>query len=302
MKLISLLKKVLACAGIRVERIYPPDPDPVDLYFQMGCPAWSNGYCVHKDRSIRRVLADPDTLALFREGLPLPDGYGYGLDERIVEYPWLLANLADRGQAVFDAGSAMNHDFVVTHPKMSNKRLTIMTLSPENQCYWQHGVSYLFGDLRSIPLQDGLFDAIVSVSTLEHIGFDNTLFSPDAAVSEVDDQAYLRCLSEMHRLLKLGGRLYLTVPFGVAAGGQTFQIFNPDRIRELEAAWPGTVESERYYLYNHHGWNVSNLESCRNAEYVDWFMRLPGDRPAVFPKQTDGATAARAVAMVMLAR
>lgn len=294
------LKRILARVGIRIERIYPPDPDPVDLYFQMGCPPWSNGYCIYKERSIRKALADSEMMALFHADQRLPDGYGYAVDERIVEYPWLLANLPEGDLSLFDAGAALNHEFVVAHPKMANKKLTIMTLSPEDQCYWQHGVSYLYGDLCAIPLQGELFDAVVSISTLEHIGFDNTLFSSAGDVQTVDEKAYLQCLGELHRILKRGGTLHLTVPYGTAADAQTFKIFNAQRLAELKSAWPGICQSEIFYRYHASGWQVCDQAACEDAEYVDWFMRLPEDRPAEFPRQKDGALAARAVSMLVL--
>jgi hypothetical protein len=43
-----------------------------------------------QQRMVKRVLADPAAVAAFGRVVELPPGYGIGIDERVVEYPWLL--------------------------------------------------------------------------------------------------------------------------------------------------------------------------------------------------------------------
>src|SRR6266576_4374690 len=57
------------------------------------------------------VLGDPGLLVPFTSGAQLPDGYGVGFDERVVEYPWLLTRKF--GGRVLDAGSALNHEHLL---------------------------------------------------------------------------------------------------------------------------------------------------------------------------------------------
>ena len=131
---------------------------------------WSEGYFEHKCAEIARVLRN----GAFPEG-ELPPGFGFRLDERIVEYPWLFSRLPACLGVLLDAGSVLNFDFVLAHPALAGKKLHICTLAAENECFWRNGISYLFEDLRRLPYRDGWFDWIISLSTLEHVGMDNSL-------------------------------------------------------------------------------------------------------------------------------
>lgn len=298
-----LLKKGLEGLGCRIERIYPPDPDPVDVYLKNGRIPWSTGYCVYKDRLLTTLLADDRVIQRFKKRGSLPPEFGWGVDERCVEYPWVLANLPDSFERVFDGGSALNHDYIVRHPRLHGRNLTIMTLGPEAECFWREGVSYVFGDLRDIPFRDERFDVVVSVSTLEHVGFDNSIFTNRMGSATSDSPAgYAGVLREFHRLLRPGGCLLLTVPYGRPDKTKTFQMFDASMVEEVGRIFGCDEVDATFFKYDDKGWNIATAEQCADAEYVDWFMRLPSERPPTFPVQKDGAAAARAVACLRLLR
>ena len=54
--------------------------------------------------------------------------------------------------------------------------LHVVTLAPEEEAYPFLDVSYLFADLRRLPLRDETYDRVVSMSTLEHVGMDNSYY------------------------------------------------------------------------------------------------------------------------------
>ena len=60
---------------------------------------------------LQAALTEPALLKPFVRRGPLPAGYGIGLDERVIEYPWLLAK-GIQGR-VLDAGSILNHDHIL---------------------------------------------------------------------------------------------------------------------------------------------------------------------------------------------
>src|SRR5689334_14100563 len=64
-------------------------------------------YAQTKDRAIAETLDDPAMLERFRVPAQLPRGFGFALDERIVEIPWAFAAMG--GGRLLDAGSALNH-------------------------------------------------------------------------------------------------------------------------------------------------------------------------------------------------
>jgi len=223
-------------------------------------------YTPYKFREIKRALERPF------EPSRLPCPYGRWLDERIVEFPWLLSQLPEGPGTLLDAGSALNHGFVLRHRKLRQKDLTIMTLAPEAECFWRRQISYVFGDLRRTAFRDNCFDFIASLSTIDHIGLDNTRFyTGDSAKAENDPEAYLTAISEFRRILKPAGSLFLTVPFGRHRVRNWLQIFDGDRIDRVVSTFQPSVQSETYFRYSEpDGWRLSSRGATADARYFDY--------------------------------
>lgn len=256
---------------------------------------WSPGYTAYRERLVVRTLEDATLLERFRRDESLPAGYGVGVCERCVEYPWLLSRLPEGPLPLLDAGSALNHDFLLRQPSLAEKEIHIVTLGPEPFCYWRLGVSYLFADLRDVPLRDALYDVVCCVSTLEHVGFDNTIFLADGA-EQVRPDDFRLALREMRRLLKPRGRLLLTVPFGRYGNFGTFQQFDAALLDEVAAELAPCTVRRTFYRYTANGWHLAEIDACADAEFEPWIMTLRSERPDHFPLTADRAAAARAVA------
>lgn len=251
----------------------------------------SPGYGEYRRRFILQTLADPAVMRAFETSCPLPERFGRAVDERCVEYPWALSRMRRWQGSILDAGSTFNHDFLLESEWLNPKDFTILTLAPEADCFWYLGVSYLFSDLRFTPLRDASFDNVVCLSTLEHVGFDNSLFGAQGQET-VDADAYLLALREIRRVLKTGGRLLLTVPFGQYETFRTCQIFDATLIDRATAALaPFESLEATFYRYSPQGWQVANRVDCRNCRVV---AETQEGRPS--PPQLDGAKASRAVA------
>ena len=230
-----------------------------------GMKPWTKGYVEYKLHEIARVLREGD----FRAD-KLPAGYGFRIDERIVEYPWLFARLPAGPGALLDAGSILNFDFLLDHPSLQKKQIHICTLAPETDCFWQKGVSYLFDDLRRLPYRDGWFDWAVSISTLEHVGMDNTLlYTTDATKKESQARDYLLAVAELNRVLKPGGTLYASVPFGRARTHGFLQIFDQIQIEEMVSAFAPSACSMEYFLYHPDGWRRSTASEACDATFFN---------------------------------
>jgi SAM-dependent methyltransferase len=228
-------------------------------------------YTPYKFRELARILALPF------DPHKLPPEYGRWLDERIVEYPWMFSRLPQGAGRLLDAGSVLNFAPLLCHPLIKDKNLTIMTLAPEENCFWKRGLSYVYGDLRSIPFRNDYFDHIVCISTLEHIGLDNTLlYTRDTAMKENAPESSLVALKEMRRVLRLGGSLFLSVPFGrreIRSWIQIFDSFAIERILEIFAPEKACELYFRYYPAK--GWQLSSREAAADARYFDFHTDLP---------------------------
>ncbi len=264
---------------------------------------WSLGYILYRRDFISQMLSDSDVMSRFQTSQPLPPGYGFGLDERCVEYPWLFAQLDTQPERVLDAGSTLNHAFILDQPIWQSKRLHILTLAPENYCYWDRGISYLFEDLRQIPIRGNFYDTVACISTLEHIGADNRRFTRRETCDGSPLGDFVLAMREMCRVLKPSGRLFLTVPFGKYRDLGTQQVFDEDLLEQAIAAFEPKEVIRTFFRYTRQGWQFADIGDCQDCEYVDWIV-LPVERrrPAQFPMQPDGATAARAVACIKLGK
>ncbi|MGH7720994.1 MAG: class I SAM-dependent methyltransferase [Gemmatimonadaceae bacterium] len=273
--------------------------DPVQRYLAGGRVPWSLGYLDYKHRWIHELVRDEGVLDRFRAGERLAPRYGVGIDERCVEYPWLFAHLAAGPGTLLDAGSILNKPFLIDHPALQAKSLHILTLGPEKNCFWQKGISYLYHDLRALPLRDEFYDTVVCVSTLEHVGLDNSAYTGRTVHREERPADFLQAVHELRRVLKRGGQMLLTVPFGVHRRFSNSQVFDGALLDTLLQALGGTVAATvTYYRYTAEGWNVATREECSRSDYVEWAGRWNEQRSAAPPREPDLAAAARAVACV----
>lgn len=263
-------------------------------YRRNGSVPWSTGYIDQRVAFVKDTLNNPALMQKFIESEQLPTGHGARLDERVVEYPWTLARIPDGAGCILDAGSTLNFDFLAAHPRLREKNLVIYTLAPEGVLNLPN-VSYLYGDLRDTILKDAVFDGVVCISTLEHVGMNNTLlYTADTRFQETDTRAYRTVVAELRRLLKPGGKLLLTVPYGRYENHGWLQQFDAERITDVIAVFGGARTNVTYYRYLPDGWRLAEAEDCADCRY---FNIHATQAPAA-----DYAAAARAVACIEMIR
>jgi SAM-dependent methyltransferase len=279
------------------------DKAALEIFESNGRIPWTAGYAVYREQLVCRTLEDLGLMELFRSGAPLPPRFGFGADERCIEYPWVMARLADISGRILDAGSALNHDYILEQRPFERNKLHILTLAPEGACFWRKGISYIYDDLREIPCRDNYYDAVVCLSTLEHVGCDNRIFSHADADNEKNLDDFVLVMREFRRVLKSGGRLLLTVPFGAYGYFGTFQQFDRDALSHaLDAFGAAAGTTESFYRYSVEGWQLALDIECADCHYVGWLADAwhHGQFPNPVPAEPDLAAAARAVACVEL--
>jgi SAM-dependent methyltransferase len=231
---------------------------------------------------ISSLLANEEWRALFAGEAQLPAGLGVGYDERVVEYPWLFGR-GLRGR-VLDAGSVLNHRHVVEAILREVDELAIATLAPEPVAFTEMAVSYLYADLRELPLRDDWFDEIVCLSTLEHVGMDTAIYGVDAGRADDPAEEAAKALRELLRVVKPGGRVHVSVPFGRSEDlGWLRQLDRAEVTDLFDRAGAGRRE-ETVFLLTPKGWRRATPTEAATATYNLGPARAP-----------DGAVAARAV-------
>lgn len=263
-------------------------------YVASGQKPWTPGYVEYKEGIIIKSLANQSLLDCFRSNGALPANYGYRLDERIIEYPWVLSRLSQEEGCLLDAGSVLNFAHLLDQEVLKQKRIVIYTLSPE-EVIRKATISYVYGDLRHTLFRDRCFDEVVCISTLEHVGMDNTfLYSEDTRFNESRPSDYLKVVEEFRRLLKPGGKAFVTVPYGRYANHGWLQVFDKGMVDSVVKLFDGSASRTAYYRYHADGWQISSSDDCANCTYFDIHHCPDYD--------SDYAAAARGVACLELTK
>jgi len=155
--------------------------------------------------------------------------------------------------------------------------------------YPERGISYVYADLRDLPFRDSRFDVIVSISTLEHVGMDNSGYGGPSVRAHDPDAELERAVGELRRVIVPGGTLLITVPVGRAEDHGWFRQFDRRGVERLVSALRPSRASTCFYLYSKDGWRQRSGKRVDDASYHEVLV----DGPA-----SDHAAAARAVACI----
>jgi SAM-dependent methyltransferase len=222
-----------------------------------------------------------------------------GLDERVVEYPWVFeraAALHRKPGRILDAGSVLNHKRILDHWRRSLLTpLSIVTLTYEGTAEVSDDVRYEFADLRQLPYRDEWFSLVLCLSTLEHVGLDNTIYGASVERTDPSTEA-VRAMRELQRVTARGGTLLLSVPFGTRSNRGWFRVFDGEDLNRLTTISGWSHVGTRYFRAFREGWRESSANDARSAGYNE-----PRNRGG---SQTapEWVAAAEAVALIELAR
>lgn len=239
-------------------------------FFKNGQIPWSEGYVAHKEKSIIESISDDAILGKFSKK-EIPANYGYRLDERIVEYPWIFSNLK-KGKTIFmDAGSTFNFDYLLNNRLVGDKEKYIYTFYPEDKSYNDKRISYVYGDLRDLPFRNNFFEEIVCQSTIEHIDMDNSMYGYDlkSTLDVVTNKSYqyLKVIEELLRVLKTNGQLLLTFPYGKFENHGFFQQFDDEMLIRITDKMKDLGSYElTFFKYLPKGWIIASQEECNDSE------------------------------------
>jgi hypothetical protein len=227
-------------------------------YYLGGKKPWSPGYIEAREDIILQALNNP-----FWKMTDIPKGFGQGFDERVVEIPWLYKSLDSCSRRLWDVGSVLNHDYLLLQKKIRNKQVIISNLNPEAKNFNKYNISYLYENAVKTSLREKTFSEIICISTLEHVGFDNSRYD-GSSQRKNRPEYYLKLINVFHKMLAPSGKVFITVPFGQRADHGWYQTFDEIMItRVLQAFEP--VRSILYvYQCKHTGWELCKVSKCNS--------------------------------------
>lgn len=146
------------------------------------------------------------------------------VNERIVELPWVLQKLAAfPGARVLDFGCS-NSPLSLEMAALGHK-VVGADLRPYG--YTHPNFELIQGDFLRLPASAGSFDVVVAVSAVEHVGLDGIYGGP---AHESGDRVVVRKFLDV---LKPGGALLLTVPFGLAGENPGYRVYDAKGLAAL---------------------------------------------------------------------
>jgi SAM-dependent methyltransferase len=186
------------------------------------------------------------------------------IDERIVEYPWVLRNLAG-GQLLLDVGCVLNYDFCVNLLKAKYKQVYFQNLVPQSLAN-EEFFFQIVQDIRVPMWYAETFDAITCISTLEHVGMDNVIYTK---IHEQDTRPgdYIRAVEELIRIVRPGGQILITVPFGRPDNLGWIQVFGPEQVHQLLNAIRPHRATVEFFRSSPQGWQRASQVDCEQCVY-----------------------------------
>lgn len=142
--------------------------------------------------------------------------------ERIIENPLIFMNLPKKKSQILDVGcrySLLPIQMAILGHKVYGVDIHTYKRSHPNFTFIQD--NFLTHDF-----ENHYFDAITAVSTIEHIGL--------SFYGEGKDQTGdIKAVAKAFRLLKHGGYLILTMPFGIPTDANWYRVYNLQRLKLL---------------------------------------------------------------------
>ncbi len=184
-----------------------------------------------------------------------------GTDERVIEIPWVLSRLVAAGR-VLEVGYAFAEPAYLAGLLRAGVELVGVDLAELDV----DGMERVLADVRSLPLDDSSVDQVLLVSTLEHVGADNTGYG---LAEEADPASRVDALRELARVAGPSGRVLITVPLGEPGDHGWFRLDDVGGWTRLFASAGLFVEEQEAYELTGEGWRPAPAFRADGVGYGD---------------------------------
>ena len=148
---------------------------------------------------------------------PSMRGKWLATNQRIVERFWVMSRMSQvaPGARVMDARCSES----TLSLELASSGYHVTAIDKRNYGLSHPNLRSFIADLCSLPFADGHFDAAVFLSTIEHVG-------PGHYGDETEHEKDIEAMAEAARVLKPGGTLVLTTPYGVGNQSEAHRIYD----------------------------------------------------------------------------
>lgn len=157
------------------------------------------------------------------------------VSERIVEVPFVFANLrVPKGSTVVDLGCAESRLSL----ELANRGFKVLASDLRAYPFAHPNLTVLTGDFAAARVAEASVDAVIAVSTLEHIGLN--CYGNGGEMSS--DHSVVQ---KVRTVLKPGGQFLVTVPYGIKGQTGWYRVYDRESLRALLDGF--NLERVEYY-------------------------------------------------------
>ena len=220
-----------------------------------------------------KIFSEVERARVLNDGISgpirLPAKFGRNLPERVIEM--LYARLSYRPSLrVLDVGcaNAMESHLKMVERLEKPRSIVGIDISPPMRQTLQVYDDFINANIVSSGIAAESFDLIWCISALEHFGMDNTTYTDRFELSQNMDAQAVR---EMTRLLAVGGRLLITVPYGRYENHGWFRNYDAEHLKGLLLQVErSTVVDSSFFRHTHaDGWLAVAQEELEHTGYYD---------------------------------
>jgi len=174
--------------------------------------------------------------------------------ERLVEYAFVSSNLMStrrKHAKILDIGCG---DYSLTNAISEFGKNYAWQISGIDIALSQEQNSVIFTslarmDARIMGFRDEVFDQIICISTLEHIGIPLHAYN----INKSDELGDIRTILEISRVLKFGGTVILTLPYSFGnIRGRENRVYHKSTLSKLVRAF--SIIKKEFYYYDLGKW------------------------------------------------
>jgi SAM-dependent methyltransferase len=187
--------------------------------------------------------------------------------ERLVEYNFLKRNLVSPNieAKILDIGFA-DSNLTKTIGKFGYMSWNVFGIDIRKVEEKSTCISLAAMDARRLGFRDRVFDQIICISTIEHIGVPSRAYN----ISKSDELGDMKTISEIHRVLKKGGTVVVTLPYSSTIKKQEYRIYDKFSLDNLTKMF--SVKRKEFYRLDKGKWKKCS-ESV--ADKVNNILRIP---------------------------
>ena len=179
---------------------------------------------------------------------------GFVVNERIIENAFAIRSLPEEIKRILDVGCCES-DLSI---QLATMGFDVYGIDSKNYELTHRNFHFIRDDISHTSFQDGYFDAVLAISAVEHIGLGHY---GDSIYSGGD----LKSMREIHRILRNGGTLIMSTPFGAKARVTWQRVYDNDSLANLLKEF--NVQKADYWLKEGEEWRIASLNEAKLQDH-----------------------------------